>query len=77
VTTRSMIEALLRSEAMTGAQIRRHIGGTSTAVHRYLHELRRRGVIIGAKDWSGVIVYSTPGQPAARPTIALNWKRAA
>ena len=31
MTTRSTIEALLRSEPMTGAQIRKHIGGTSTA----------------------------------------------
>jgi biotin operon repressor len=77
VTTRSTIEALLRSEPMTGAQIRKHVGGTSTAVHRYLHELRRRGVIVGARDWSGRILYAIPGQPPAQPAIALNWKRAA
>lgn len=71
---RAEIERLLRVEPMTGAQIREHIGGSSTAVHRYLCELRRRGAIAGARDWSGTIVYTLPGRPVAQRTIALNWR---
>ena len=74
MTLRARIEELLRGEPLTGAQIRQHIGGTSTAVHRYLCELRRRGVIVGARDWSGTIVYALPGRVLLNRMVALNWK---
>lgn len=74
MTLRGQIEGLLADRPMTGAEIRHYIGGTSTAVHRYLCELRRRGVIVGERDWSGVVVYALPGSALPPRAIALNWR---
>lgn len=73
MTRREQIESLLRARPMTGAEILAHIGGTATAVHRYLCELRRRGHLVAAREWSDdVLRYSLPG--AVPAPIALNWR---
>jgi hypothetical protein len=60
MTLRAQIESLLADRPMTGAEIRERIGGTSTAVHRYLCEMRRRGVLAARRE-CGRIVYAMRG----------------
>lgn len=73
MTRRKQIEYLLEERPMTGAEIHSHIGGTATAVHRYLCELRRRGVVVATRNWPGSpLKYAMPGA-VARP-VALNWR---